>query len=365
MPRLSLTGKFGVLSAVVVVLIGVVLGASLAGLIRQRARESAREAATLVARIGIEPHLTAAELRSGITPAHRAMLDGAVGRSGVIGRQILSLTVWDASGSTLYTSAAPGSPAARSTASAGAGASAPQPLPPTPGLASALTGRISDEVETPAGAAKQLAVYVPLRLAGGGRPAGALEIALPYAPIAAVVSHDTHALYLLLAGLLAVLYAALFRIVLSASRRLTRQAAENEHLALHDPLTGLPNRTLFRDRLEQQVLAAQRGGERLALMLMDLDRFKEINDTLGHHTGDTLLQQIGPRLRTTLRASDIDRAARRRRVRGAAARHQRRRRGRGGRLQAAHGARGAVRARRALAGRRGQHRHGALPRARQ
>ena len=76
------------------------------------------------------------------------------------------------------------------------------------------------------------------------------------------------------------------------------------HQALHDALTDLPNRTLLHDRLNQGVLAARRENTPLALLLMDLDRFKEINDTFGHHHGDLLLQQLGPRLQRTLRESD-------------------------------------------------------------
>ncbi len=76
------------------------------------------------------------------------------------------------------------------------------------------------------------------------------------------------------------------------------------HQALHDELTSLPNRTLLQDRLAQAILAARRGTTPLTLLLVDLDRFKEINDTFGHHYGDLLLQQIGPRLRGVLRESD-------------------------------------------------------------
>ena len=77
-----------------------------------------------------------------------------------------------------------------------------------------------------------------------------------------------------------------------------------EHLALHDTLTGLPNRTLLSDRLRQALLTAQRERSGVALLIMDLDRFKEVNDSLGHHWGDLLLQQAAGRLRETLRESD-------------------------------------------------------------
>jgi len=79
---------------------------------------------------------------------------------------------------------------------------------------------------------------------------------------------------------------------------------EMRNMAMTDALTGLPNRMLLHDRLRQALALAQRDGTSLALMLMDLDRFKEVNDTLGHHYGDILLQQVGGRVRAALRASD-------------------------------------------------------------
>lgn len=74
--------------------------------------------------------------------------------------------------------------------------------------------------------------------------------------------------------------------------------------ALYDSLTGLPNRRLLEDRLGQAILAARRAGHWLALLLVDLDRFKEINDSLGHQAGDQVLQEVARRLRAALRSSD-------------------------------------------------------------
>ena len=76
------------------------------------------------------------------------------------------------------------------------------------------------------------------------------------------------------------------------------------HQALHDPLTDLPNRTLFRDRITQEIERGRRAGEASAVMMVDLDRFKEVNDTLGHQSGDALLLAIAHRLRSSVRASD-------------------------------------------------------------
>jgi diguanylate cyclase (GGDEF)-like protein len=74
--------------------------------------------------------------------------------------------------------------------------------------------------------------------------------------------------------------------------------------ATHDSLTGLPNRTLFFDRIAHAIEGAKRNGGFVGMIMMDLDRFKEINDTLGHHFGDDLLIEIGRRLRQTLRSAD-------------------------------------------------------------
>jgi diguanylate cyclase (GGDEF)-like protein/PAS domain S-box-containing protein len=87
-----------------------------------------------------------------------------------------------------------------------------------------------------------------------------------------------------------------------SERKRTQQALEYQ--ALHDPLTGLPNRTLLFDRLEQSIHAADRHESSVGLLLLDLDRFKEINDTFGHHLGDALLHELGPRLNDLLRKAD-------------------------------------------------------------
>jgi diguanylate cyclase (GGDEF)-like protein/PAS domain S-box-containing protein len=76
------------------------------------------------------------------------------------------------------------------------------------------------------------------------------------------------------------------------------------HEAMHDGLTRLPNRTLLYDRLEQALMAAQRTKLPVALLLLDLDHFKEVNDTFGHQAGDALLREIAARLLHTIRAAD-------------------------------------------------------------
>jgi diguanylate cyclase (GGDEF)-like protein len=85
---------------------------------------------------------------------------------------------------------------------------------------------------------------------------------------------------------------------------LEEQIENNRHLALHDYLTGLPNRRLFQDRLARALERARRTETQAALLVLDLDRFKEVNDTQGHHVGDLLLQQVANRFSGRVRRSD-------------------------------------------------------------
>ena len=85
-----------------------------------------------------------------------------------------------------------------------------------------------------------------------------------------------------------------------------RKEAETtiEKLAYHDPVTGLPNRTLLHDRLQLAINRAERDSQGVAILFLDLDRFKAINDSLGHAIGDALLKQVGSRLLDCVRSSD-------------------------------------------------------------
>ena len=93
------------------------------------------------------------------------------------------------------------------------------------------------------------------------------------------------------------------RVVAEVDER-KRLAEKLQHQAFHDPLTGLPNRALLRKRATRAIAEADGEVTSTALALIDLDRFKEVNDTLGHHCGDELLVQVGQRLAATLRTGD-------------------------------------------------------------
>jgi diguanylate cyclase (GGDEF)-like protein len=117
-------------------------------------------------------------------------------------------------------------------------------------------------------------------------------VLLAFAPV--VVVATTFSLLLL----------PLMMLPIAAVHRSAKLAAERERQALHDDLTGLPNRLLLSDRTARALEAAGRSGAGTAVLLVDLDHFKEINDTLGHYVGDQLIREVGSRLRSAMREGD-------------------------------------------------------------
>jgi diguanylate cyclase (GGDEF)-like protein len=114
--------------------------------------------------------------------------------------------------------------------------------------------------------------------------------------------HFEHLGLLAIALSLLTILAALLRTALAF--RDLRAFSETRRQAVTDDLTGLPNRRLFQQRLDEALGRGRIGGEAMAVMILDLDRFKELNDALGHDSGDELLRQIGPRLSSRLRPVD-------------------------------------------------------------
>lgn len=91
---------------------------------------------------------------------------------------------------------------------------------------------------------------------------------------------------------------------LLAVQKTAEMSREQEHQALHDPLTGLPNRLLLNDRIEQALARSGRGAGTVVVMFLDLDLFKVVNDSLGHHAGDALLIDVAGRLESAMRSGD-------------------------------------------------------------
>ncbi|GAB4037862.1 MAG: hypothetical protein Fur0014_06020 [Rubrivivax sp.] len=117
---------------------------------------------------------------------------------------------------------------------------------------------------------------------------------------------ESLALKLAALGVVVVWFAVWAALVIASTigRRLDEKNMALVHQALHDDLTGLPNRSLLHARLDHGLRVAAGAGQPLALLIMDLDRFKEVNDTLGHASGDELLRQVAARLPRALRGSD-------------------------------------------------------------
>ncbi|WP_246036668.1 putative bifunctional diguanylate cyclase/phosphodiesterase [Cellulomonas telluris] len=141
--------------------------------------------------------------------------------------------------------------------------------------------------------------------AGRGETVGVAEVVLDHSATQATLGEARRGVAVAVAASLVVLWVLLFRIVTSTSRRLRTAALENARLAMVDSLTGLPNRRLLAEQMRRAIARADEDDSRVGLILLDVDRFKDINDTLGHDHGDELLEQVAARLRGALRDEDL------------------------------------------------------------
>ena len=157
-----------------------------------------------------------------------------------------------------------------------------------------------------------IATYVPVRLQGAAPVEAVLEVYSDVTPLVTKLERTQVRLAAGVIGALALLYALVLSIAGRSDRILREQEAERiaseervRHQAYHDPLTGLRNRASFAQHLEQAIHRSKRFGWSLGLMFLDLDRFKRVNDSLGHEAGDELLRIAARRLQGAIRESDM------------------------------------------------------------
>jgi len=286
---------YAAITAVPVILLGVALGFSYRNDARQSGVAEGRSEAQVVAKTAVEPLLDGRPLSQGLSPAERTAMSRLVKRA-VGDHDILRLRLQSVSGHVVYSD--DGSGFTKEVDDEAVGAAHGQ-------ITAKLThlNADSDDVGLPLGP-QAVEVYLPLTAGSPEHVVGVFEVYLPYAPIAEDVGAGLHTLYRDLALGLGALYIVLFLISVSVSRRLRQQVKENKFLAEHDPLTELPNRSLFHQRAQEAVVRAVRGDSRAAIAIVDLDRFKEVNDTLGHESGDQLLTLLAQRLADHTRPQD-------------------------------------------------------------
>ncbi|HUA75149.1 MAG TPA: bifunctional diguanylate cyclase/phosphodiesterase [Solirubrobacteraceae bacterium] len=296
--RLTLTQRVALSSLLPIVVLGFVLTSVIEHQVETHSVADAAQSARLIASIGIQPRLTPEEVRDGLSPAQIAGLDEQL-RDRSATEDLARIKLWNHAHTVVYSDDHH---------------LIGRTFDGEEDVQKALEGHISEvgvvtpkagtETGTEVGLGKLVEVYVPLRFARDERPAGAFEIYLSYAPIAAAIAHDKKIIALVVTIGLALLWAILFRIVAKASVRLRRQAKENYVLARYDTLTGLPNRTLFRERVADRMQKLD-GRDSLAVLLIDVDDFTEVNNTLGNETGDEVLTQVGRRLGEQLRPDGL------------------------------------------------------------
>jgi diguanylate cyclase (GGDEF)-like protein len=280
--RVSLLGRFTAMGVIVVAALGLAIGAVLKNQIERRALDHAVQNAGVMANLGVQPSLGRGDLRFPISLRRLKELDREVGKRYFAKTGVLRVKLFNRERRLVYSD----DRTIIATYALKGG-----------NVAKALAGATVQALETgyshDGSGQRTLEVYVPVHVDDDGQVDGVLEVYMSYEPVAAEIREDVLVLAILLGGGLLLLFGTLFRIVAGASRRL-------RHQALHDALTDLPNRTLLHRRAER----ALKGDDGGAMLLIDLDRFKEVNDTLGHDHGDQLLVEVAARLRGAVRRGD-------------------------------------------------------------
>ena len=283
------------LSLIPVVVLGLVMAGSYRSEARRRGIAEGRSEAQLIAQTAIEPLLVATPLdgRLHSGPVYDAL--NRVTQRAVGDQHVLRLRVRNLAGNVVFSD--DGSGFAEETEHEAIEAAHGK-------IEAELTRLNSDANDSGEIGPQAVEVYQPLFAGSQKRPVGVLELYLPYAPIHDDVAAGQRRLSLDLMIGLAALYVVLFGISLSVSRGLRRQVKINAFLAEHDPLTELPNRRLFQRRIAEGLERVKAGQPPFAIAIVDLDRFKDINDSLGHHSGDAVLVELAYRLLDELEVED-------------------------------------------------------------
>ncbi len=291
-PHLSLLTQFSILSLLCVVALGAALVLVLSDQIHDRAAANSRVTAQNIANDIADEHVTGRDLERGLDKRKMDAIDRSIEVLVLRGR-IRTAKIYDLQGRIVYSF---------NRREVGRRELSEEVQLALEGHTQAAFEGVQESIP---GAGQVYEVYVPLRLLGDDGPAGVFEVYMPYAPIAAQIDKDSRRLYPILIAGLALLYLVLFPIVARASRKLRRHAETSHHQALHDDLTGIANRRQLLRRLEHEIKSASAVERSFALLMLDLDRFKEVNDALGHGHGDRLLRDVAARLGTTVRQGDL------------------------------------------------------------
>jgi diguanylate cyclase (GGDEF)-like protein len=302
--RKSLTKTFAIVSLLTLSALGVSLVLLVSQLIRQQAVDEAARTASAYATAGIEqqvsgPEWTTERLSQGTLDDLNALKDPD--KTGVrLDDTLLKIRLWSlGSGQLLFDSdkngAASGFPDGARLDSAKRGV-------PAAALVTEVDGKAHGGSDVGSEARTVMDVYVPAKADGAVK--GVIEVVLNYDQTAAATADAIRQVSFLVLGGLVLVWLLLFRNVRNASKRLRQSAVENARLALLDPLTGMPNRRLLSERLERAVDLAAVEDNHVGLLLLDIDRFKEINDSLGHDRGDQLLITVSERLQEVVRETD-------------------------------------------------------------
>ncbi|MDO8363348.1 MAG: bifunctional diguanylate cyclase/phosphodiesterase [Actinomycetota bacterium] len=284
-----------------VVWLGVLLAHTFTEEVDAAALRQGEAQAQAIADAAVEPFLSGRSLAVGLTPTERDAITRTTSNLLAQGT-VLLLRLRSNDGTIVFDAADPTAPMAASTVDEEVQEAAEH------GMVATLTRVNADEVDLDRGATEgpqAIEAYVAISaLSEPEVTVGVLEVYIPFESIAAQRNSSLDHLRLSIVVGLAVLWMVLVVIVASVTRRVRRQSKRSEFLALHDTLTGLPNRALYGDRVAAALAAAGRTGDDVALAVVDLDRFKEVNDTLGHRNGDEFLRIVADRLAAALRPGD-------------------------------------------------------------